>query len=327
MHSDKDKSNNIKRRKFIQQSALIGAALPFLPSFTTSILKPKTHHLTILHTNDQHSRIEPFPVKGGGRNAGRGGMARRAALIKEIRQEEDQVLLLDCGDIFQGTPYFNFFGGELEFKLMDEMQYDAATIGNHDFDAGYEVLHQRVQSSKFSMLNSNYNLKNSILNEVVEPYKIIQKGAIKVGIFGVGIKLNGLVPKNLYGEIEYRHPYEIAEQTATFLKKSKQCDLVICLSHIGYQYKSEKLPSDVQMAAQTRNIDIILGGHTHTFLKQATEIKDKDQNTVIVNQAGWAGLVLGRLDVSFEQGKKNKCFSCKNQFLRMPIENSNVKHK
>ncbi len=316
----------MKRRAFVKGIGYSSLAFPLLGSVPNLLSDYDTHHLTILHTNDVHSRIEPFP-EGPGRNAGKGGAARRATLIKDIREDVEHVLLLDAGDIFQGTPYFNFFGGELEFKLMDEMSYDAATIGNHDFDAGFEVLNERCQSAKFSMLNANYNLINSPLNKVVKPYQIFLKGDMKIGVFGIGINLDGLVPKKLYGDIEVLPAYEVAERTATLLKKEEKCDLVICLSHLGFQYEINSYLSDVNMAKNTKNIDIIIGGHTHTFLRDAHSIKDKDGESVIINQVGWAGIMLGRIDVSFERGKKRKCYTCKNEFLQNSVDNSIIKYK
>jgi 5'-nucleotidase len=153
------------------------------------------------------------------------------------------------------------------------------------------------------------------------------KGDLKIGVFGIGINLSGLVPKKLYGDIEVLHAYEVAERTATLLKKDEKCDLVICLSHLGYQYELKNYFSDVKMAANTRNIDVIIGGHTHTFLKKAQQIRDKDGELVIVNQAGWAGIMLGRIDVTFEKGKKKKCYSCKNEYLQNAVDNSIIKYK
>ncbi len=317
----------MKRREFVRAIGYSSIMYPLVGSIPSFMNGPEMLNLTILHTNDVHSRIEPFPADGTGRNAGKGGAARRATLIKDIREDVDNVLLLDAGDIFQGTPYFNFFGGELEFNLMDEMGYDAATIGNHDFDAGFEVLRDRCQTAKFDMLNSNYNLKDSPLRKVVKPYKVFKKGEMKIGVFGVGINLSGLVPEKLYGDIEVLHPYEVAERTATLLKKEEKCDLVICLSHLGYQYESPDYPSDIVMASSTRNIDVIIGGHTHTFMKKANAVRDKDGEWVIINQVGWAGIMLGRIDVSIEKGKKAKCYSCKNEYLQNSVDNSIIKYK
>ena len=298
------------RRSFIRQfgisTALLGAGTMPLHALG----KPETIKLTILHTNDVHSRIEPFPMDGG-RNQGLGGAARRAALIKKIRAEEEHVLLLDAGDIFQGTPYFNYFGGELEFKLMSKMQYDAATIGNHDFDAGIDGLHQQLPNANFPFIISNYDLSNTIMNGRTKPYLIINKGPLKVGILGVGIELDGLVPKNLIGETQYLDPIQKANHFAALLKEDEKCDYVICLSHLGFKYKENKV-SDIVLAENSKHIDLIIGGHTHTFLNEPYIAKNAEQNPVYINQAGWAGILLGRLDVFFERNSKNKCIGCKN---------------
>ncbi len=266
--------------------------------------------LTILHTNDVHSRIEPFPMDGGKRQ-GLGGAAKRAALIRKIRSNSDHVLLLDAGDIFQGTPYFNFFGGELEFKLMSEMGYDAATIGNHDFDAGIDGLHKQLSHARFPMINCNYDFRDTLMEGNVLPYKIFEKGGLKIGVLGIGIELDGLVPQNLYGKTTYLDPIENANRVALHLKKEADCDYVICLSHLGYKYETDKI-SDQVFAKESRHIDLILGGHTHTFMDRPETAKNADGKPVLINQAGWAGIMLGQLDVYFERNKKTHCSFCEN---------------
>lgn len=266
--------------------------------------------LTVLHTNDVHSRVDPFPMDGG-RNEGRGGAAKRAALISKIRAAEEHVLLLDAGDIFQGTPYFNFYGGELEMKLMSAMKYDAATIGNHDFDGGMDGLLKQLPHANFPLLNVNYDFSDTVLDKKIEAYKIFNKGGIKIGVFGVGIELDGLVPKKLYGNTIYNDPLASANNTARLLKKELDCDYVICLSHLGFKYENSKI-SDHTLAASSSDIDLILGGHTHTFLREAIKLPNARGEDVIVNQVGWAGLLLGRLDIVFERNRKGKCTTCTN---------------
>ncbi len=289
---------------------LASAKFPFEALGGPDIVK-----LTILHTNDVHSRIEPFPMDGG-KYQGLGGIAKRAALIKRIRKEEKNILLLDAGDIFQGTPYFNFFGGEPEFKLMTEMGYDVATLGNHDFDGGMESLDKNYENhASFKFVNANYDFSDTRLAGKIKPYEIINKGGLKIGIMGVGIELDGLVPANLYGNTRYSDPVKAAQDTAIFLKRGAKCDYVICLSHLGYKYDGDKI-SDVKLASLTNNIDLIIGGHTHTLLDQADTVKNKDGDPVIINQVGWAGVALGRLDISFEKNRKNKCVTCGNQTVK-----------
>ncbi|WP_185288894.1 bifunctional UDP-sugar hydrolase/5'-nucleotidase [Chryseobacterium lactis] len=278
-----------------------------------------TNKLTILHTNDQHSRIEPFDASYT-KNPNQGGFARRASLIQQIRNQESNVLLLDSGDIFQGTPYFNFFGGELEFKLMSMMKYDASTMGNHDFDNGLEGFLKVLPNANFPFICSNYDFKNTILDGKTSPYKIFNKNGIKVGIFGVGIQLDGLVGKKQYAETVYSNPIDVAQHYSNLLKKEQKCDLVICLSHIGYDYKEEPTKiSDKILAANTENIDIILGGHTHTFLPEPQTFTNRQGKNVLVNQVGWAGLLLGRIDFYFDTNKNVQHISWNNQVIDSSI--------
>jgi len=302
----------INRRQFIENSLITGVGLSSGLIGKRDLIKtlPK---LCILHTNDVHSRIEPFPMDGG-RNQGLGGAARRAALINKIRSEEDNVLLLDSGDIFQGTPYFNFFGGELEIKLMSKMGYDLATIGNHDFDAGIDGFDKQLQHANFDFVSANYDFRNTVLNAKVNTHKIFNKGGIKVGVFGLGIELKGLVPKELTKETQYLDPLLHGQRIASMLKNYENCDLVICLSHLGYNYRENKV-SDVILAQNTSDIDIILGGHTHTFMRKPDIRRNIKGDEVIINQVGWAGIMLGRLDIEFEHAKKGKCISCKNSLI------------
>lgn len=294
----------MKRREFIEKTAASTALLSLglsLSSFESNDIK----HLTILHTNDVHSHIDPFPADDP-RNANKGGVSRRAALIESIRKENPNVLLLDAGDIFQGTPYFNYYGGELEFKLMSMMQYDASTIGNHDFDNGIDGLYAQLPHAKFDFICSNYDFKNTVMNGHVKPYKIFNKNGIKIGVFGIGIELAGLVDKQLYKETVYLDPVETAQDMTNLLKNVEKCDLVICLSHIGYEYRND--PSkicDVKLAQLTQDIDLIIGGHTHTFLSKPTVLKNKIGQEVLVNQVGCYGINLGRIDFYFDKNRNH----------------------
>lgn len=310
----------MKRKEFLKYIGAGSLGLSLTPNlvlantFTKPNLSQDTK-LTILHTNDQHSRIEPFEASYS-KNPNQGGFARRASLVQQIRNQESNVLLLDSGDIFQGTPYFNFFGGELEFKLMSMMKYDAATMGNHDFDNGLEGFIKVLPNAKFPFICSNYNFKNTILDAKTESYKIFNKNGIKVGIFGVGVELKGLVGKANYKETEYLNPIEIAQQYSQFLRNEKKCDLVICLSHLGYNYEKEpERMSDLILAKKTSGIDLILGGHTHTFLPEPQVLTNKDDKKVLVNQVGWAGLLLGRIDFYFNKDKTVKNISWINQVI------------
>lgn len=298
----------MKRRSFIKKSMLSSAFLATGNFPMSAFEQPEILKLTILHTNDQHSRIEPFE---GGRLKGLGGVARRAKIIEEIRKSEKHVLLLDSGDIFQGTPYFNYFGGELEFKLMSKMNYDASTIGNHDFDAGMDGLLKQLPHANFPFLTANYDFSDTVLNGKFQPYKIFQRENIRIGVFGLGVELDGLVPAKLYGNTQYLDPLKMATKYATILKEEEKCDYVICLSHLGYKYSSNRV-SDQVLAKSTENIDLILGGHTHTFLEEPEELMNKKGEKVFINQVGFGGVVLGRLDIYFEKNFKNKCTTCNN---------------
>jgi len=296
----------MKRRHFIQKStaatALASVGGLSLQSFSPS----KTKKITILHTNDVHSHIDPFGPDDG-RNANKGGIARRATLVNSIRKENPNTLLLDAGDIFQGTPYFNYYGGELEFKLMSMLKYDLATIGNHDFDNGIDGLFAQIPHAKFEFVSANYDFSNTVMDTHVKPYKIFTKDGIKIGVFGLGIQLNGLVDKNLYKETVYHDPIEVAKDMSRVLKNELSCYLVICLPHIGYYYK--KYPSrvsDIILAKATKDIDLIIGGHTHTFLPKPTIEKNSVGKNVLVNQVGAYGLYLGKVDFYFESGKAVK---------------------
>ncbi len=294
----------MQRRTFVKRAS-IGAVLLGSGQFPAQALSAtNTVKLTILHTNDQHSRIEPFPMDGG-KYQGKGGFARRATIIEKIRQTEKNVLLFDAGDTFQGTPYFNYFGGELEFKLMSKLGYDAITIGNHDFDGGIEGLHRQLKHATFPILIANYDFSATIMSGKTKPYTVFRKEGLKIGVFGIGIELDGLVAEKLYKKTRYLPPVETANKYATLLKKKEKCDYIICLSHLGYKYETEKI-SDIVMAQNTRHIDLIIGGHTHTFLDKPDAVKDLNGNEVLINQVGWAGLMLGRIDVFFEKTGRKK---------------------
>ena len=222
----------MSRRRFIKQvgatSALLSLAPLQLLASNDELVK-----ITILHTNDMHSRIESF---SSGRNKGLGGMLQLSSMVKAIRKKEENVLLLDAGDIFQGTPYFNYFGGEVEFKLMSEMGFDASTIGNHDFDNGIDGFLKQLPHANFPFLSANYDFSNTDLQKRTIPHKIFHKKGVKIGVFGIGIELAELVDPKLYGDTLYIDPIAVANQQAEVLKKEQQCDLVICLSHLGYKY-------------------------------------------------------------------------------------------
>lgn len=294
----------IKRREFIQKALLGTAAFTLQPDWlladTNDYIK-----ITILHTNDMHSRIEPFP-NDGRKNGGLGGMARRAALIKQIRAKEPNVLLFDAGDIVQGTPYFNFFGGEVELKLMSQMGYDAATLGNHDFDNSIAGLEAMLPFAKFPYLIANYDFSGEAgLKNAFQPYKIFEKQGIRIGVFGLGIELKGLVLDKHFGATKYIDPVGVAKEMVQTLK-SKNCEIIVCLSHLGFKYENEPKISDVVLAQKVEGIDLIIGGHTHTFLDTPEKVIHANGHTTLINQVGWAGIRLGRVDFILDKSRRKK---------------------
>ena len=291
----------MNRRRFIYNSSIASLSVLGLNSCNQLFRDVK---ITILHSNDVHSQIEPFPVNHN-RFPGRGGFARRASIFNEIRSVNPNTLIFDAGDIFQGTPYFNFFQGELELKLMKEMGYSAATIGNHEFDAGLDILKKNILSTNFQFIISNYDFVNTELEGLTTPYKIYKKEGIKIGVFGLGIELKGLVNPILYKETKYYDPIEISNEMVKILKDRKKCDLIICVSHLGHEYNSNKI-SDTKLAQLTNDIDLIIGGHTHTFLKEPLITKNMKNKDVIINQVGRGGVYLGRIDFNFTNSSRIK---------------------
>lgn len=294
---------SLSRRKFLQQSATVSALLAASQFPFDALAEETTQHLlTILHTNDVHSRLDPFPMDGS-KYQGLGGVVAREKLISKIRNEEEHTLLLDAGDIFQGTPYFNYYKGEPEMKVMSMLRYEAATIGNHDFDNGIDGLVKQMEHADFPFVNCNYDFSGTPLEHIMKPYTIIRKGKIKIGILGVGIELNGLVPDKLYGGIVYNNPVQYANETAYFLKHKKKCDYIICLSHLGFEYKTDKV-SDKVLARESEHINLIIGGHTHTFLDEPYKLNNRINQEVIINQVGWAGINLGCINIFFDHRKR-----------------------
>ncbi len=289
----------MKRREFIKNTTAATALTGLGGLSLGSCSGMNVKHITILHTNDVHSHIDTFP-KDHSLYPNLGGLARRATLVDAIRKENPNTLLFDAGDYFQGTPYFNFYGGELEFKLMSMLNYDAATIGNHDFDNGVGGLYAQLPHAKFDLLSANYDFKNTVMDGHVKKHKIFTVDGLKIGVYGIGIELNGLVNKELYKETRYMHPYAIAQDTEKALKVYEKCDLVFCLSHLGYDYGSEDKPNDLVLAKKTEFTDLIIGGHTHTFLEKPTIVKNKNNKAILVNQVGCYGINLGRIDFYFD---------------------------
>jgi len=289
------------RRQFIITSILAGgfvllSRIPVMGNLLTDFKK-----ITILHTNDFHSHLDPLPIDGS-RNQGLGGMAARSELIRKIRSVEKNVLLFDAGDWFQGTPYFNYFKGEVELKAMSKIGYQAATLGNHDFDAGIESLANVLRFANFPIINSNYDFSNTPLVNKIITNKIFDVDGIKIGVYGLGIEFNGLVADKLIGNCKYLNPLKVASDQESYLKNDKSCDMIICLSHLGLEYNDNKV-SDVILAKNTKFTNLIIGGHTHTFMKEPMAISNLNKKICTIFQVGNNGLKLGRIDFYFSGSK------------------------
>ncbi len=296
----------INRRYFLQQTMLSAAAV------TISFLWPENEvkanaeeqQIVILHTNDMHSHLESFPMDGSA-SQGRGGVAARAQIISEIRNKNKHVLLLDAGDIFGNTPMFELYKGEPEIKAMSAMKYDAVTIGEQDFLSGIDNYANMINRfANFPVVMCNYDFTNTSLEHKTSPFIILKKGAAKIGITGVGIELQGLIADDLYGKTKCLNPIENANRTAEILKRKEGCDLIICLSHLGDAYRTDRI-SDEVLAKESYDIDSIIGGHTHRSFPEPRKMLNKRGKEMIVNTAGWAGMQLGRLDYNLLKSGKN----------------------
>lgn len=274
--------------KRFQISFLLCLAL----SFTLTMVAQDTKELIILQTSDVHSRIEPINQKGD-RNFDEGGFVRRATFLDRFRKEHDNVLLFDCGDISQGTPYYNMFRGEVEVKLMNEMKYDAMTIGNHEFDFDVDNMARLFKMAKFPVVCANYNLDATLLKGIVKPYVILERFGLKIGVFGLGARPEGLIQANKCEGVVYEDPIRVSNEVAALLK-AEGCDLVVCLSHLGIQM-------DKTLVAKTRNIDVILGGHSHTFMKGPQNYLNMDGKEVTIMHTGKSGVRVGRLNLTLKR--------------------------
>ena len=258
-----------------------------------SVAAQKKIKITILHTNDTHSQVEPLEKND------MGGYARRMGVIDQIRAEEKNVLLLDAGDYWQGTPYFNFFNGRIEIDAMNRMKYDAVTIGNHEFDNGVDTMLSVLSEAKFSIISSNYTFENPLLVNMIKPYTILNKDGIRIGIMALGTNPEGLIAKSNFEGVTYADPIVVANEISNILKIEKKCDLVICLSHLGDNPTKTQI-TDFDVVRATKNIDVIIGGHSHQIIENTTE-KNIDGKNVIIAQMGKSGQYLGRIDLELEK--------------------------
>jgi len=292
------------RRTFLKQSILGGGALSLGLIPKELFASGELIRLTVMHTNDMHCHLDPFPADHA-EYPGKGGLVRIASMVNQCRKENPNLLLLDAGDMFQGTPYFNYFKGNLIVKVMSKMGYDAGTIGNHEFDNGMGDILSAIKDANFPLISSNYDFTDTILDGFVKTQLILEKGGIKVGIYGLGIELDGLVGALNYGKTHYLDPLATALKMESVLKNEHQCDLVICLSHLGLSYENSKI-SDKTLAPQTKYTDLIVGGHTHSFLDKPLILKNADGNPILVNQAWWAALETGKIEFVFDRVSKRK---------------------
>jgi len=299
----------LNRREFIKKGFVAVGTLALMPSW--AFKSNDLTRLVIIHTNDLHSRLEPFP-ENHPKYSGKGGMNRISAYVKETRKKEPQLLMLDSGDFSQGTPYYNFFGNELIVKMMNEIGFDASTVGNHEFDLGLDSLSSALSLANFPLISSNYDFSSTPLNQKIKKNLVLERNGLRIGIYGLGIELQGLVDEQLAGKTRYLDPVRTALEQENLLREQEKCDFIICLSHLGYQYQQEKI-CDRDIAGQTSFTDLILGGHTHTFLESPVELMNKKGEPVVINQVGWASLMLGQLVFFFEKRKKKVFESAPNK--------------
>lgn len=256
--------------------------------------QPKLHTLTILHTNDTHSQVEA--LEEGKRDEFCGGYTRRMGLIAQERKADPNLLVFDAGDFCQGTPYFNFYHGRIEIDAMNRMEYDAVMLGNHEFDNGVDTLAAILQGAQFPVVCANYDVKGSVLEGLVLPYTVIRRQNVRIGVFGIGIDPAGLIAERNFAPLQYLDPIATAQDVANTLKNKEKCDVIVCLSHQGTHPSAEGKLSDVELAQATRNIDIIIGAHTHKTLTNVY-IPNLDGDSVFLAQMGKSGARIGKIQV------------------------------
>ena len=307
----------IDRRNFLKTSIVGGAALA-LPNAVSPLLSPRARAaigeplldvtpgetlITILHTNDTHSQIDPIPDNDK-QWGGKGGVARRATLVKEVRSQNPNTLMVDAGDVFQGTPYFNFYKGEVEYKSMSLIGYDVVTLGNHDFDNGVDALAAAMKFANFEFVSTNYDVRGTPLESRVKPFAVRTFGDVRVGLFGLGISPDNLITPDNFKGVKYLDPVRMARGAVQLLRDREKCQLVVGMSHLGY-YPNPKGDEvgDTQVAAQVSGIDFIASGHTHTFMEKPYLQKNPEGKETIIFQVGKSGIYVGRVDFKLKDGK------------------------
>ena len=256
-----------------------------LSSLLLMACAPKADTLTILHTNDTHSQVEP--IAAGKRDGNHAGYARRLGVIQQERAAAPNLILVDAGDFCQGTPYFNFYHGRVEIDAMNRMGYDAITLGNHEFDNGVDTLATILKNAQFAVVSANYNVSGTPLEGIVKPYTVLTRAGVRVGILGVGVNPEGLIAAKNFAPVQYIEPFAAAQKAATELKTKHHCDVIICLSHLGTD-------TDEKLAQQTQYIDIIVGGHTHKIITNHY-VENLDGDTVLLAQMGKSGARMGKI--------------------------------
>lgn len=278
--------------------------LILLLAFTVSVGAQTVKKVVILHTNDTHSRIEPLPTNEN-TNPNTAGVVRRATYVDQVRKENKNVLLFDAGDFVQGTPYFNLFKGEVETGAMNRLKYDAGTLGNHEFDYGLDVLAGIVKKANYPIVNCNYDFTNTPLNGLVKPYVILRKFGMKIGVLGVGVDPEGLIQSENYKGMIFNPIINSVNKYSEILKNQEKCDLVICLSHIGFE-SIGNAANDQVLAKNSKFIDIIIGGHSHTYLEKPVVLRNLDGKDVLIYQMGKNGTFIGRIDAEMQEAKPSK---------------------
>jgi len=288
----------INRRIFLTTSAAFGATLVGFPRELLRASAADTI-ITILHTNDTHSQIDPLPANDA--NAGKGGVARRATLVKSVRKENPNTLLVDAGDVLQGTPYFNFYKGEVEYKAMSAIGYDVGTLGNHEFDNGVEALVAALKFANFDIVSANYDVRGTVLEPRVKRYVVKTLGGIRIGLFGLGISPVALITPDNFKGVTYIDPVVAARDVVKKLREEERCALVVCMSHLGYNKDAKS--GDSFVASQVDGIDFIASGHSHMFMKEPVTQTQPCGAKTLIFQVGKSGIYVGRVDFTFRAGK------------------------
>ncbi|MDZ7719779.1 MAG: metallophosphatase [Balneolaceae bacterium] len=287
----------ITRKTFLKKTAYSLAGSTWIANVGSKVLNHfDGPSITILYTNDTHSRIDPFPDNAR-EFAGLGGIAKRSSLVDKIRLEEEHVLLLDAGDVFQGTPWFKMYGGKVDFEMMSKIGYDAMALGNHEFDLGLEGLAEAAAYADFPFLCANYSTWNTPINSFMNREVIKDFGGFTVGIFGLGIQLDGVVDPKLHGRVRHRDPILSARRSVENFRNYHQCDYIICLSHLGFRYEDDRI-DDITLSQKIPEIDLIIGGHTHTFLDEPVVVENPNGSITHITQMGHGGVRVGRIDLN-----------------------------